>query len=194
MGGYEFSSYHTVVFIALVISFLFLLSGCLLYFHILNSYDNPDILHLPRSFSVITVLLLSGSFVAIKLSDFYKADKGKAMIGGMLIMTGIYLAVGMLLAYYLNEGLLKNGISLAAPRTLDAVTLISALFMAHTIAGIIYLIRYGSLVFRHSSDMVKSLLFFSDNLQRTRLKLLTIYWHYTTISWLFFFFVMVFTT
>lgn len=111
----------------------------------------------------------------------------------MYVMAGLYLAIGVLLGFFLRSQVLVNGLSLAAPDAGDAVTLITALFLAHIIAGIIYLIRFGSLVYRNTSDMVKSLLFFTDSIQVTRLRLLAVFWHYTTISWLFFYFVLLFT-
>ena len=70
---------------------------------------------------------------------------------------------------------------------------ITGMHFLHVTGGMIYLMVMSLRVFGASNDMVKSLMFFSDDYQFTRLQLSTVYWHFIDALWVLLYFMFLFS-
>ena len=71
--------------------------------------------------------------------------------------------------------------------------IISGFHMLHIVAGLGAFGYLNFQIFHATSNVAKALLFLSDNSNRTKLQLFTIYWHFVDFVWLCVFVMFLFT-
>ena len=93
--------------------------------------------------------------------------------------------VGMVMQVAAWVWLFQNNVSLKTSTTAAYLYVISFLHLAHVIAGLPFLIQFYRAAKKRMLDPVTVLVYFSDPEKRLKLRLLTIYWHFLDILWVY---------
>lgn len=184
--------YKTFLFFALLGSTIIFLSLSFLYSLRLTEVNGIESFHMPRAFIVSTILLLLSSMAISKVIDAYNGDSFSSIANtlGVTIFLGTVFIISQIIGwkYMFDSGYLINGES-----GVSFIYLISGLHLMHVISGIGFLIYLLTGIQKKSNDIVKSLLFFTDKYQKTKLELAVIYWHFVDILWVGLFLMFLFT-
>lgn len=146
---------------------------------------------LPKIFWLSTIAILAVSFLMNRLLIEYDRDNRKNL-RRLLLGSTIF---AFLFIYCQVRGwfmLYANGIELGTSPSTSYLYVLTGLHALHVLVGIIFLLVSNYRVYFHTGDEVKALLFFSDPVRRTRLKLMRNYWHTIDFVWLFLFFVFLY--
>ena len=183
--------YKTFLFFSLVGSTILFLSMAFLYFLTLSRSGLPPGFHLPKAFSVSTVFLLLNSFCLSHTLKGYKNDSIRQ------IKQSLYgtLALGFIFCVAQITGwmqLSNSGFFLNTNVGIAYLYVITGLHFLHVAGGMIYLVFLTHNISQVSGDVVKTLLFYTDSFQYTRLQLTSIYWHFVDVLWILLFFMFLF--
>lgn len=180
------------MFFGLVASTVLFLSVVFLYFISLSGNNTPQNFSFPKAFSVSTIFLLLSSYFISGAISAYKNDSIrdlKIALAGTLIF-GTIFCVAQFIGW---KKLVDSGLFLNSNVGVAYLYIITGLHLLHVLGGMIYLLVLTSGVFGKSNDIVKSLLYFTDEYQLTRLQLITIYWHFVDALWILLFFMFLFS-
>jgi cytochrome c oxidase subunit 3 len=81
--------------------------------------------------------------------------------------------------------LFSNNIALNTSTTTAYLYLISFVHLAHVIGGLPFLINFYRTAKKRMVDPVTVLVYFSDPEKRLKLRLLTVYWHFLDLLWIY---------
>ena len=116
----------------------------------------------------------------------YDLDKPKKLKRSMYaaLIFSIFFVSFQILGW---SELMSKGLDLQSSPSVSYLYILTGLHVIHVAVGIIFLIV--SIVRSHinTQDNVKALLYFSDPLKRSRLKLLNNYWHTIDFLWVYLF-------
>jgi cytochrome c oxidase subunit III len=191
-GGAVFS-YYTTVFIGLVFSSVLFLTAAFLYLHLLNSGDQGKLIILPKSFPVVTVLSLISSFIAFRLQEYYRDDNSASLKYSLLLMILLALVSGILTGVSCNHLISEIKSFPFAWNKQTAFLLLNGIYLIHLTGGIFYLLRFTNITSVWTSDIARSLLYYTDHVQETRIRMVTIFWHYINAVWVLMYFLFLFT-
>ena len=141
-------------------------------------------IELPPLFIINTVILLASSYTMKMANDAYRADDTEKYVQSL-----VYTIV-LSLVFMASQGvawtmLFNNNIPIAYSTTASYLYVISFLHFAHVIAGIPFLILFIRAAKIRMKDPVSVLVYFSDPEKKIKLKLLTSYWHFLDILWIY---------
>jgi len=140
--------------------------------------------NLPPLFYFNTLLLIGASLILIQAKKSYLNDetnKYRTMLIIAFITTLLFL-VFQILAW---KQLLNNNISLTYNNLASYMYLISGLHFAHVIGGLPFLGYFIWKSFKHMKEPVTVLIYFSDPAKKRQLNLLTTYWHFLDLLWIY---------
>lgn len=140
--------------------------------------------NLPPLFYFNTFLLVGSSFVLVKAKRFYLDDhteKYQLMLIIAFVLTLCFL-VFQILAW---KQLLASNISLTHNNLASYMYVISGLHFAHVFGGLPFLGYFIWQSIKHMKEPVTVLIYFSDPAKKRRLNLLTTYWHFLDILWIY---------
>ena len=164
------------------ITALFLAFSCAyLYTRIQNG---SPALQLPIIFVYNTVILIVASYVLVKSMHFYKTDQTKnyqISLGVALTITIIFL-VSQIIAW---KQLYADGIMIDHSNMASYLYIISIVHFAHVILGIPFLALFLYHSIKRMKEPVSVLVYFSDPDKKRKLTLLTVYWHFIDILWVY---------
>ncbi len=138
----------------------------------------------PKLFLVSTVVLGLSSFTINKVIFFFKQDdlnKFKNFTAYTLALGLLFLILQVAAWFQLN----KSGIYLAGKPDGSYLYLISALHALHLIVGIFLLIYIWFISKYKLIDPIKKLIYFSNKTNLKRLSLISIYWHFVDVLWIY---------
>jgi len=164
------------------VSFLFLaFSGYYIYNRV---QTGMPAIQLPLLFYINTLILLASSWTLQQSKKAYLADdtkKYQIFLWSTLILSIIFLA-SQIFAWIqlINSGVLINHSNMAS-----FVYLISAVHFAHVIIGIPFLALFIYTTHIRMKEPVSVLVYFSDPDKARKLRLLTIYWHFLDVLWIY---------
>lgn len=164
------------------LSFLFLaLTVSYVYIRVTNGV--PPV-KLPVLFVASTAILIWSSWSMIRAQQAYRDDQTKAYLKSLLrtIRLSLLFTCLQLIAWVL---LFRDNIQLQTSTTAAFLYVISFVHLAHVLAGLPFLFRFYRSSKKRMVDPVTVLVYFSDPEKRLRLRLLTIYWHFLDILWLY---------
>lgn len=188
----KFHPIKTLMFLGLVGSTILFLSVAFLYFMSVSRFTLPDSFILPKAFSVSTILLLLSSYSLSGVVNAFKNDSFRnlklALVGTLFL--GSLFCIAQIMGW---KKLIDSGMFLNSNVGVAYLYIISGIHFIHVVGGMIYLLILTVGVFIKSTDMVKSLLFFSDDFQLTKLQLVTIYWHFVDALWILLFLMFLFS-
>ena len=188
----KFHPFKTLLFFGLVGSTILFLSMAFLYFVTVSRNGNPPNFQLPKAFTVSTIFMLLSSF---SITGAVKAFRDDSIIK-LKIILGITLGLGIIFCISQGFGLkhmFESGYFISSNVGVAYLYVITGMHFLHVAGGMICLAIITYRVFNCSDDMVKSLMFFTDDYQLTRLQLTTIYWHFVDILWVVLFFMFLFS-
>ena len=141
-------------------------------------------IELPKLFVVNTFILMLTSYILVKAMQYYKEDqtaKYKAALGLTLLITVLFL-ISQLVAWkqLYNQGIFVNHSNMAS-----YLYIISGIHFAHVIAGIPFLAIFYLRALKHMVHPVSVLIYFTDPEKKRSLKMLTLYWHFLDILWIY---------
>ncbi len=187
-----FHPYNIILMLTIgSLTMLFLgLSVAFIYSRIHNGVKMPPI-DLPPIFIVNTLILLASSATLQWAKKCYLNDQTVHYQKALLytIMLSILFMVSQ---YFGWKSLFANNVFVNSGLSASYLYLISGLHFAHVIAGLPFLIIFLRTAKQKMKEPVSVLVYFSDPEKRLKLRLLTIYWHFLDLLWIYlvlFFFV-----
>ena len=164
------------------LSILFLsLSGAFIYTRIQNGL--PPV-KLPWLFALNTLILVASSWSMLQAKKSYLDDNTERY--QLMLVVTIVLSVLFMVAQYLAwVQLFQQQIYIDSDPSAGYLYVISGLHFAHVIGGLPFLILFLWRAYKHMREPVSVLVYFSDPEKRLRLRLLTIYWHFLDILWIY---------
>ncbi|MFI5171089.1 MAG: heme-copper oxidase subunit III [Chitinophagales bacterium] len=175
----------------------FLMAGIVLLFvglaygYIFTMGSNWLEFKLPKIFWLSTASIISVSILLRSTLKFYDSDKPAKLKRNILAA----LIMACLFVFCQVSGwitLQKQGIVLDTSPSVSYLYVLTGLHILHVLAGIIFLVVAVVRSYLNTANEVSSLLFFSDPVKRTRLKLLNTYWHTIDFLWVFLFLAFLF--
>lgn len=172
----------TFLFFAMVGSTLVFLSLLCVYimnsdFALLSNYS------IPKAFTIGSMLVLFSNFCISHCVRAYNEDRIKNL-QLLLSITLILTTAFCICQFYGWKYMFNSGLIIANAEAMKYLYIVSGLYMLHLIIGIGSLVYFNLSIFTIAGDIVKSLLYFSNKSNKTRLEILTVYWHFTTFLWL----------
>ena len=164
------------------LSFLFLaLTVSYVYIRVTN---NVAPVRLPALFLLNTVILLGSSYTLIRAKRAYLHDdtRGYQQYLKWTIWLSILFMAMQAVAW---AWLFTHDIHLYSSTTTGFLYVISIVHFAHVVGGLPFLYQFYRTAKKRMIDPVTVLVYFSDPEKRLRLRLLTIYWHFLDILWIY---------
>lgn len=145
---------------------------------------NVPPIQVPALFLVNTLILIGSSYTMIRAKRCYLADNTKGYQDNLRYT--IYLSLlFMLMQTVAWIWLFKNNVHLGTSTTAAYLYVISFVHLAHVVAGLPFLALFYRAAKKRMIDPVTVLIYFSDPEKRLRLRLLTVYWHFLDILWVY---------
>ncbi|MFM2268382.1 MAG: hypothetical protein RL757_1823 [Bacteroidota bacterium] len=157
------------------------LSGAYLYSRVTNG--EPPI-RVPIIFVFNTIVLIGSSY-ALKWAKRCYENDDKQGYQRALVAT-VALTFAFMALQYVGWGILVNqNVNLSVGNMRAYVYAISIIHFVHILGGLPFMILFLITAYRRMKEPVSVLVYFSDPLKRLRLKLLTMYWHFLDILWIY---------
>ncbi len=188
----KFHPYKTFLFFGLLGSTVVFMSVTFLYLAGLSKTIPLENFKLPRPFFLSTLFLLFSSFSISKAVNAFREDASKKLLQSLAITLGLGLAfaVSQVLGW---KKLFDMGFLFQTNTKVSYLYVISGIHFLHIFTGLIFLSLTTFSVFFKSKDPVKSLLYFSNEYEQTKLELVVIFWHFIDFLWMGLFLVFLFT-
>ena len=164
------------------LSFLFLaLTVSYVYIRVTN--DVPPV-KLPLLFLFNTVILLGSSRTMMLARKAYIGDNTLKYQHYLLrtMQLSLVFTLSQCVAWWL---LFNDNILLSSSTTTAFLYVISLTHLAHVLVGLPFLYLFYRAAKKYMIDPVTVLVYFSDPEKRLKLRLLTIYWHFLDLLWIY---------
>jgi len=184
--------FKTMMFFGLVASTLIFLAFVFLYTLRIPELRGIENFRFPKAFIVSTVVLMFSSFTLSKVIQYFKTDNMNALVKQLVLTLGLGLAF-MACQVKGWQAMADAGFFLSGQSGVSFLYLISGFHLLHVVGGMAYLAVLLLNTQAKSKDGVQSLLYLSDQLQLTKLELVTIYWHFVDFVWICLFFIFLFS-
>jgi cytochrome c oxidase subunit 3 len=188
----KFHPYKTLLFFGLVGSTVLFMTMAFIFVVTVNKAGPPESFQVPKSFSVSTILILVSSFSLAGCVNYFRTDAMKELKLSLIVT----VIAGLLFCFSQAWGLKKmidSGLFNSTNVGVAYLYVITGMHFLHVAGGLLYLTVLTFRAHNSSGDMVKSLLYFSDESQLTRLQLTSIYWHFVDVLWILLFFMFLFS-
>ena len=139
---------------------------------------------LPTLFFFNTLILLGSSYTMILAKRSYLADETDNYQKA-LIWTIVLSLLFLVMQFFAWSQLFADNIFVNSNNSASYLYLLSAVHFAHVIAGLPFLLMFLWTARKRMKEPVSVLVYFSDPEKRLKLRLLTIYWHFLDILWIF---------
>ena len=139
---------------------------------------------LPSIFILNTLVLMGSSYTLWQAKKMFQADDTggyKKMILYTVILSFSFLLL-QIIGWY---ELLGSEFFIGKDNSTSYLYLLSAVHFAHVVAGLPFLIHFLRAARKQMKDPVTVLIYFSDPAKRLNLRLLSIYWHFLDILWVY---------
>lgn len=184
--------HKTLLFFALLGSSLLFMSISFLFLISISKHAPLQHFVLSKWFFVGTLGLLISSFSLTGIKTAFENDRSSS-IRHKLIFT---LALGGVFIACQLAGwheMLNYGYEIHSHSLLSFFYILSGIHLLHALAGQLVLAVMLFHLSKHSSDPVKSLIYFSNPLHLMRLEMGVIFWHFVDFLWLALFIMFLFT-
>ncbi|MGH1435445.1 MAG: cytochrome c oxidase subunit 3 [Lewinella sp.] len=182
-GSFAFHPYN-VLLMLIIFSLSILFVSLTISFVYSRVQSSVPPIKLPSIFLFNTFILLASSGTMLSAKKAYlsdNTDRYKVALGVTMILSFLFLAlqtVGWM-------ELFRQEVFIDSNNSAGYLYLISGLHFAHVIGGIPFLGYFIWQAFTKMQDPVSVLVYFSDPEKRLKLRLLTIYWHFLDILWIY---------
>ncbi|MBK8967425.1 MAG: cytochrome c oxidase subunit 3 [Saprospiraceae bacterium] len=179
-----FHPYNIMLMLLLFGLSLLFLALSISYTYIRVTMQVPPV-QLPWLFLFNTLILLGSSYTMILAKNCYLGDDTEGYQRNLryTIFLSVFFMVmqGVAWAWLFK----MNNIGMNASTTAGFLYVLSITHLVHVVAGLPFLIVFYYTARKRMVDPVTVLIYFSDPEKRLKLRLLTIYWHFLDILWLF---------
>jgi cytochrome c oxidase subunit 3 len=164
------------------LSFLFL-ALTVSYIYIRVTSNVPPV-KLPLLFLFNTVILLGSSRTMMLARKAYMEDQTLKYQHYLLrtMQLSLVFTLSQCIAWWL---LFNDNILLSSSTTTAFLYVISFTHLAHVLVGLPFLYLFYRTAKKYMIDPVTVLVYFSDPEKRLKLRLLTIYWHFLDLLWIY---------
>lgn len=184
--------YKSMLFFCLIVSSLIFLSLIFLYIIWLTKNPVTSNINLPRSFVISTIILLWSNYPIAKAQYAFRIDDSHKLVLCFLVIFGLSLffsAFQIMGLFELNNMLILKNI----PGSTVYLIIIYGLFFIHLVIAFIWQFYLSLRAYDVWNDPVKSLLFFSNKFEGTRIDLFASYWLYLNVLWICLFVTFLYT-
>lgn len=187
----EYSEYQNLMFHPYNVILMLVLFGiCALFLSLSIAFVYTRVqnglaaLRLPNLFIFNTLILIGSSYTMKRATTSYQKDDTKAYQIA-LILTILLSILFMVLQYFAWSSLFNQNIFIQSGNSAAYLYVISGLHFAHVIAGLPFLVAFLWTAKKRMKEPVSVLVYFSDPEKRLKLRLLTIYWHFLDLLWIY---------
>lgn len=146
--------------------------------------SNMPPIRLPIIFYFNTLILVGSSLTMRWAKQCYLNDNTENY--QLALLTTIILTIFFMVCQYIGwSDLFSRKLFIGTDNSSSYLYLISGLHFAHVIAGLPFLVLFLATARKRMKEPVSVLVYFSDPLKRLKLRLLTIYWHFLDILWIY---------
>ena len=178
----KYRNYKWLLYFSIIGLSMMFLSLTLLYF-VSHFQFHQSALKIPVLFYWNTLILLSSSFTVYLAQHHYKEDNFIEYKTTLLLLLGlgILFLVGQISGWML---LLSSGFGLSH-HSAAYLYVISGLHALHIIGGLTFLSFFISKSWKMLKDYATSVIYFTDPVAKSQLKLFAIFWHFLGVMWLY---------
>jgi cytochrome c oxidase subunit 3 len=148
---------------------------------------------MPKAFIFSTLVLLVSSYFVSRFERAYENEELKKLSGlmGVTILLGFIFTLSQYWGWHQLE---QSGYSLQGLSSGAYLYVISGLHILHLVGGIFFMTYQFIKVSRVSRDAVRSLIMITNPYQKTKLEMLSAYWHFMDLLWvsMFLYFLFIF--
>jgi len=181
--SFTFHPYNVLLFLTLMGIGALFLSFTIAFIYTRVQSNLPPI-RLPNIFIFNTVVLLGSSATMLWAKRSYLQDNTQNYQRALLA-TILLSIVFMALQFYGWQELFSQKIFINSDNSASYLYVISGLHFAHVIAGLPFLGLFLFKAYKQMREPVSVLVYFSDPEKRLKLRLLTIYWHFLDVLWIY---------
>lgn len=163
----------TALFLSLTIAYTFT-----------RIHKGMEPLKVPLIFILNTLLLIGSSICLINAKQAFQDDKAaayKQMLFYSIFLTLVFM-VSQSFGWY---QMFQSNLPLGVNNGVSYLYLISGAHFAHIVAGLPFLIGLYRTSLLRMTEPVSMLLYFSDPEKKVKLQLVSIYWHFLDILWIY---------
>ncbi len=163
----------SIIFIALSVSYVYS-----------RTQNHLPPIRIPFLFVFNTLILIGSSFTLVKAKRAYEADETslyKQMLGYTFLLSIVFMLMQGVAWYQLFQ----DNIAISTSNASGYVYAISILHFIHVVAGLPFLGGFLWVAFKRMKEPVSVLVYFSDPEKKLKLRLLTLYWHFLDILWVY---------
>ncbi len=179
-----FHPYNVMLFLLLFgLTFLFL-ALTVSYLYIRVTMNVPPV-RLPWLFLANTLLLIGSSYTLTQAKKAYQRDDTAGY------QRHLRRTIGLSVLFLFMQGAAWlwlfniNQISMQSSTTAGFLYVLSLAHFAHVVAGLPFLVAFYRTARKRMVDPITVLIYFSDPEKRLKLRLLTIYWHFLDLLWIY---------
>ncbi len=180
----SFHPYNIMMSLAIVGLSVLFLAITVAYTYNRVQFNSLQPIHVPAFFLFNTFVLLSSSFSLMKAKRYYH-DDNTLFYQRSLLLTLILSFIFLVMQVYAWYSLFKNNIGFAHSNMASYLYLLSGLHFLHVIAGLPFLIMFYKTAIIKMKEPVSVLIYFSDPFKKLKLNLLTLYWHFLDLLWVY---------
>lgn len=175
----------STILITLLIAGLSMLFVALSGAYVYNRLDNavPPVT-VPWMFYFNTLFLLGSSLTLLRAKKAYNNDEiedYKRYLSYTLALSMLFLLSQMIAWYLMNE----NGMAIDGAQNVSYLYLIPMIHFLHLVGGIPFLIYLLVSARKRLRQPESALVFFSDPARKRRLFVISTYWHFVDILWVY---------
>lgn len=142
-------------------------------------------INVPPLFFLNTLILLGSSYTMMQAKKAYLNDDtdGYQNQLKLTIMLSLVFMVMQAITWYMLFSM--NKVYLQSSTASGYLYVVSIVHLAHVVAGLPFLYLFLRTAKKQMVDPVTVLVYFSDPEKRLKLRLLTMYWHFLDILWIY---------
>lgn len=180
----SFHPYNIMMALTIIgLSVIFLaLTAAYVYNRIMFASLTP--IHVPPFFLFNTLVLLASSYCLWKAKQYYQEDN-TVYYQRTLLLTFVLSLIFLCLQIFAWYSLFEKNIGFAQSNMASYLYVLSGLHFLHVIAGLPFLFIFYRTSVVKMKEPVSVLIYFSDPYKKLKLKLLTLYWHFLDLLWVY---------
>lgn len=182
-GAFVFHPKNIILFLTLAGLTMLFLSLSFAYVYTRTLSKLPP-LQLPWLFYVNTFVLLGSSYTLWQSKQAYLEDRTDKY------QLTLYITIFLSLTFLVLQGiawysLFNKNIMIQSDNSAGYLYVISGLHFFHVVAGLPFLFYFSIEAKKYMVEPVSVLVYFSDPHKRLNLRLISIYWHFLDILWIY---------
>lgn len=142
-------------------------------------------IQVPPLFYLNTLVLLGSSYTMVRAQRAYLRDdtaEYQKSLQQTIWLSVVFMGLQAITWTWLFK---INQVSLSSSTAAGYLYVISIVHLLHVVAGLPFIYLFLKAAKKHMVDPVTVLVYFSDPEKRLKLRLLTLYWHFLDILWIY---------